>query len=207
MIRITLIFFFAFAFQLSTFNSFAQPEFPSLVFYLYVNQPGNDEYKIESFQLLSKASLSPDLNCLERDTATRFHNIISFKPHTKVYRYELYNGYYYRIILTHVPDTMVIDFMPYGQSLTYHYYIDTILFLPGYFVYDVEKAPKYKSSAAGDYHTGITKDLAANTTWLKEYKLNNYKKLITPCNETQGLYPQNTEQPIMQQKNDTINEK
>lgn len=182
----------------------AQPEYPSMVFFFYINHPGEDEYKIESFQLMSDASQSANMNCLQRDTNTRFHNIFTFKPHTHIYRYELYNNYYYRIIITHVRDTMVIDFMPYGKSLTYHYYIDTIRFLPGYFNYDVEKAPTYKISGGGNYHKGITCYLAKNTPWLKEYKVRNYKKLITPCADYSDAQIPNEIIPNRQRKLDTV---
>jgi hypothetical protein len=184
-------------------NAYAQPEYPSLIFYLYINHPGQDEYKIESFQLMSDASGTASQNCLQRDTNTRYHNIFTFKPHTNIYRYELYNNYYYRIVITHQRDTMVIDFMPYGQSLTYHYYIDTIRFLPGYFEYDVEKAPNYKVSGGGNYHKGITCYLAKNTPWLNQYKLPVYRQLITPCTDDTYLTPLKQVMPFTNNKKDT----
>ncbi len=167
---------------------FSQPEYPSLVFYLYISHPGGDEYKIESFQLMSESTQFSNMDCLRRDTNTRYHSIFTFKPRTNIYRYELYNNYYYRIIITHSNDTMVVDFKPYGQSLTYHYYIDTVKFIPAYFEYDVEKAPIYKVSGVGNYHCGITGNIQENTPWLKEVKLSCYRHLITPCIEDQNTY-------------------
>lgn len=202
--RFMMMFFVLFSLQE---KALSQPEYPSLVFYFYVNHLGEGEYKIESFQLMSDASQPSSADCLLRDTNTRYHNIFTFKPRTNTYRYELYNNYYYRIIITHRIDTMVIDFKPYGQSLTYHYYVDTVKFLPGYFEYDVEKAPIYKVSGVGNYHSGITGDVAENTPWLKEYKLPDYRKLITPCLENQDTYKNNEAAPAGQAKKDSAYER
>jgi hypothetical protein len=150
-------------------------------FKLYLPDTLN-KYNIKTFPL----NLQYDDSIPTIDTTYKIGNLISIRNGCI---YEGQIGRRARMCISHLKDTMVIDFSGFPDS---PYYIDTISFIPAYFVYIVPLAPssfgekerdslKTKPWLIAGRIKGITKDMNVNTVWLKEYKLKTYRKLVTPC--------------------------